>query len=260
MIQIAGVELAEATVAGRPAWRHEPSAVVFRLVPAGSFQMGFSDDELAVIDAFLDADELEWQDDYAGRSRPVRTVSVPAFLLARHPLTTAQARHFLPDYDEDDPEHAAAGLYDLSSLDEMLAALPFRLPSEAEWEYAARAGTTTLTYRGNELPDEQTDLLGMFGDEAAIQAHENPFGLAAMGSMLEVCADTYRPGYGHARHDAKPYPGQGPRVSRGGAAALSPWQGCGEEALMFAASRAALEPDMFDMIYTGIRPALDWPL
>ena len=124
----------------------------------------------------------------------------------------------------------------------------------------ARAGTTTLTYRGNDLPDEKTDLLRVFGDEAMVRAHENPFGLAAMGSVCEVCADTYRPGYSQARTDARPHLAQGPRASRGGAADLSPWQGCGEEALMFSAARAALEPGLFGMIFAGIRPALDWPL
>ncbi|MEU7906735.1 SUMF1/EgtB/PvdO family nonheme iron enzyme [Actinoplanes sp. NPDC049118] len=262
MIRIAGVELTEATVTGRPAWRHDPSGVVFRLVPAGSFQMGFSDRELATIEALCD-DELEWQDDYAERSRPVRAVSVPSFLMAWHPLTAAQARCFLPGYNEGDQgedEHAAAALHSLECLDQLLAALPFRLPSEAEWEYAARAGTATLTYRGDQLPDQDTDLLSSFGDEVVIRRHENRFGVAAMGSVLEACADTYRPGYSHAPRDAEPYLGQGSRVSRGGAADCSPWQGCGEEALMFSGFRAAIEPDtVIGMINAGIRPALDWP-
>lgn len=256
------MDLIRETAAGRPAWRHQRSGVVFRLVPAGTFRMGFSDEELAAIDAIIDEEGLEWDDEYAERSRPAHAVSVEAFLLARNPLTIAQARHFLPEYDragDDQDQHAAAMMDSLETLDNVLAVLPFRLPSEAEWEYAARAGTTTLTYRGDSPPDEDRDLLRVFGDEAAIRAHENPFGLAAMGSIGEVCADTYRDDYTDASGDARPYLGDGPRVSRGGAADLSPWQGCGEEALMFSASRAALQPDFLDMIFTGIRPALDWP-
>ena len=76
MGQVADVELTPETVAGRPAWRHDPSGVVFRLIPAGAFRMGFSDEELAAIQAIIHDDGLEWYDEYADRSRPVRTVSV----------------------------------------------------------------------------------------------------------------------------------------------------------------------------------------
>lgn len=226
--------------------------------------MGFSDEELAAIDTLVRGAGLEWHDEYADRSRPVRTVRLDTFLLARHPLTVAQVRSFRPDYrDEygDADEDTAATMYNTGALEAVLAAMPFRLPSEAEWEYAARAGTATLTWRGDRPPDQRTDLLRVFGDEATIQAHENPFGVAAMGCVFEVCADTYRPDHRRAGDDGRPYQGPGPRVSRGGAASLSPWQGCGEAALMFSASRAPLEPiDALELISTGIRPALDWPL
>lgn len=250
-------------MAGRPAWRHDQSGVVFRLIPAGVFRMGLSDEELAAIDTLVNGADLEWYDGYADRSRPVRTVRLDAFLLARHPLTVAQARSFLPGYrDEygDGNEDTAATMYSTGSLEAMLAAMPFRLPGEAEWEYAARAGTTTLTWRGNRPPNQRTDLLRAFGDEATIQAHENPFGVAAMGCVFEVCADTYRPDHRGAGDDGRPYPAPEPRVVRGGAASLSPWQGCGEAALMFSAFRGPLEPvDGLEMISTSIRPALDWP-
>jgi formylglycine-generating enzyme required for sulfatase activity len=243
------VTLAETTVAGRPAWRHEPSGVVFRLVRGGWFRMGFSDDEVATIDDLVERQELVWYPGDTERSRPARTVEVPPFLLAWHPLTVAQARHFLPAFPFDAPDDAPVFLDNLRDLETILAALPFRLPSEAEWEYAARAGTRTLVYWGDELPDENRDLLRVFGDPSRIARYQNQFGLAAMGSVAEVCADLYRPGY------AAPPPATGFRVSRGGAADCSPWQGCGEEALMFSAYRAWADENGF----TGVRPALDWP-
>ncbi|WP_371940735.1 formylglycine-generating enzyme family protein [Actinomadura chokoriensis] len=130
--------------------------------------------------------------------------------------------------------------------------LPFRLPSEAEWEYAARAGTTTLTFRGDLVPSE-TDLLDHFGVEQRVLTSENAFGLAAMGSLGELCADTYVPGYAGAPTDAAPRHGDGVGVIRGGAADMSPWQGCNEWLAMLSAARGPL--DMF----AAVRPVLDLP-
>jgi hypothetical protein len=109
------------------------------------------------------------------------------------------------------------------------------------------------------VPREGRDLLDDFGDEAAIARHQNPFGLAAMGCAIELCADTYRSGYHHAGDDARHFVGDGPRVTRGGAAICSPWQGCGEAALMFSALRGSLADPDDDFIAVGLRPALDWP-
>ncbi|MEV6849551.1 hypothetical protein [Actinoplanes sp. NPDC051411] len=249
-------ELIETVVTGRPAWRHEPSGVVFRRIPAGHFRMGLSDEELEAVGAMLDDEdpEIVWYPNTAAECRPAHWVTVPAFLLARQPLTVAQARHFLPGYDDGEIEFAddePAIIYREKVLERMLDVLPFRLPSEAEWERVARAGTTTLTYWGDMAPREETDL---------DPRHENPFGLAAVGCATEVCADTYRPGYHHVGDDAVPHLGDGPRVTRGGAAFCRPWQGCGEETLMFSAVRAGLYPQKpVDLIVTGIRPALDWP-
>jgi formylglycine-generating enzyme required for sulfatase activity len=246
-------ELVETVVTGRPAWRHEPSGVLFRRVPAGHFRMGLSDEELDAVDAMLDDQDpqIVWYPETAAECRPAHWVTVPTFLLAWRPLTVAQARHFRPGYEDaagpGADDDAPAMTYGLAALEQLLDALPFRLPSEAEWERAARAGTTTLTYWGDVAPREETDL---------DPAHENQFGLAAMGCATEVCADTYRPGYHHARDDAVPYLGEGPRVTRGGAAFCSPWQGCGEETLMFSALRPPM-PESHAVV--GIRPALDWP-
>ncbi|MEU1001420.1 hypothetical protein [Streptomyces tibetensis] len=104
---------AQQTVVGRPAWRHVPSGVVFWAVPGGTFRMGLSDAERAAVRAIERADGAD--DDLAAffagadRARPVRDVRVEPFLIARHPLTVAQARHWLPDYEDTFAESSAVG-------------------------------------------------------------------------------------------------------------------------------------------------------
>ncbi|WP_326786584.1 formylglycine-generating enzyme family protein [Streptomyces sp. NBC_00151] len=218
--------------------------------------MGLSDAELDAVRAIERADGAD--DDlnafFAGadQARPVREVRVEPFLIARHPLTVAQARHWLPEYEDSfaDSDSSTARFED--DLDDLLGALPFRLPSEAEWEYAARAGTTTLTFRGEGRPDED-QVLDDFADEERTAAAENAFGLAAMGSANEICADVWVPHFTDAPVDARPRTGDGPRVVRGGGGDLYPWQGCDEWLLLLSATR-----DVFQD-FTALRPVAPVP-
>ncbi|MCZ7438093.1 SUMF1/EgtB/PvdO family nonheme iron enzyme [Micromonospora sp. WMMC241] len=247
---------AQENVAGRPAWRHIPSGVVFREVPGGSFRMGLSEVEVAAVRAIERSggveDTVEPFFEAAKDAQPVREVRVEPFLLARHPLTVAQVRHFLPDYEDEYADADSGTARVEAELDELLDALPFRLPSEAEWEYAARAGTTTLTFHGDDKPGEE-HLLDDFADERRTAALENAFGLAAMGSANEMCADTWLPGFAGAPTDGRPRIGDGPRTVRGGAADLFPWQGCDEWLLLLAATRERHDG------FTAIRPAAPLP-
>ncbi|MFE0491321.1 formylglycine-generating enzyme family protein [Streptomyces griseoaurantiacus] len=218
--------------------------------------MGLSDEELDAVRAIERADGAD--DDLgaffmeAGRARPVREVRVEPFLIARHPLTVAQVRHWLPEYEDSFSDSASSTARLEDDLDDLLGVLPFRLPSEAQWEYAARAGTTTLTFRGDGRPDED-QVLDDFADEERTAAAENAFGLAAMGSANEICADVWIPHFEDAPEDSRPRSGDGPRTVRGGAADLHPWQGCDEWLLLLSAIRYEFRQ------FTAVRPVAPVP-
>jgi formylglycine-generating enzyme required for sulfatase activity len=91
---------------------------------------------------------------------------------------------------------------------------PYRLLSEAEWEYAARAGTTTAYYWGDayekgsancdrcgsEWDNRQTSPVGSFPP--------NPFGLYDMaGNVLQWVEDCYHESYVGAPTDGSPWTG-----------------------------------------------------
>ena len=80
----------------------------------------------------------------------------------------------------------------------------YRLPSEAEWEYAARGGTTTPYYTGDAVSQEEANYGRYFvGRPVPVGSYPpNPFGLYDMlGNVAEWCEDCWNANYAGAPAD-----------------------------------------------------------
>lgn len=107
---------------------------------------------------------------------------------------------------------------------------PYRLPSEAEWEYACRAGTTTPFHFGPRITTDQANFDGKYTYNGSPKGESrgkttpvgsfppNAFGLYDMhGNVLEWCQDTLHVGYNGAPQDGSPWEEDNEeRVVRGG--------------------------------------------
>jgi len=110
---------------------------------------------------------------------------------------------------------------------------PYRLPSEAEWEYAARAGTTTSRWWGEEIGTGNANCNGCGSrwdnrDLATVDAFRpNPFGLYGMlGNAWQWTADCWHDNYSGAPADGSVWTTWTcfiGRVVRGGSWVSGPW-------------------------------------
>jgi len=73
------------------------------------------------------------------------------------------------------------------------AGYQYRLPTEAEWEYCCRAGTTTEWNTGTSLSTSQANFGGVIGQTTTVGSYApNAFGLHDMhGNVREWCLDSY---------------------------------------------------------------------
>ena len=177
-------------------------------LPGGTFSMGYSKSEV--------------DSDANGGEGPIyRVVTLSSFEMGATEVTNAQYRVVVSEH-EGDEFRPVTGI-DWFKAERFCKALGYRLPTEAEWEYAARAGTTTRWSFG----DDETDLsrYAWYGESWDGEAHPvgmrepNPWGLYDMhGNVWEWVVDWYGayPADGGSRTNPKG-PDEGTaKVLRGG--------------------------------------------
>lgn len=171
------------------------------LIPAGTFQMGSNDPE-----AFID-------------EQPVRTVNVAAFRIDKYEVTNAQYKRFVdvnPEWqkiriraryhDGNYLKHWNGNNYPSGKANHPVVYVSWyaarayaiwagkRLPTEAEWEKAARGGLIGKKYPHGDSIDADTANYGngVGGTVSVGRYRANGYGLSDMaGNVWEWCSDVY---------------------------------------------------------------------
>ena len=164
------------------------AGMVFVEIPGGSFQMGSPSDESGRYDS----------------EGPQHGVTVSGFEMLTTEVTQAMwvsvmgsnPSHFKGDNLPVEQVSWNACQDFIKKLNQRDSGKNYRLPGEAEWEYACRAGTTTRFYSGNS--DSDLDRVGWYSGNSDNKTHPvgqkqpNAWGLYDLhGNVWEWCQDWY---------------------------------------------------------------------
>ncbi len=168
--------------------------IEFVQIPAGEFDMGSPS-----IEKYRRENE-----------EPIHHVKIgKAFYIGKYEVTQKQFREVMGDNPskfkgDDHPVESVSWYYIeeyIKKLNEKESTSKYRLPSEAEWEYAARAGTTTkYSFGDNESELGDYAWYGMQGKTPTTypvgRKKPNPWGLYDMhGNVMELVQDKYHSTY-----------------------------------------------------------------
>ncbi|MEM9807160.1 MAG: formylglycine-generating enzyme family protein, partial [Cyanobacteria bacterium P01_D01_bin.56] len=207
-------------------------------IPAGDFLMGSSENEVDRYDS----------------EGPRHQVQVSALYMGKYPVTQAQWKAVAKlkkvgielksapsRFKGNDLPVEQVSWFEVVEFCQRLSqhtGQNYRLPSEAEWEYACRAGTTTPFYFGDTISTDQVNYDGNYiygnGKKGQFRRKTTPvgsfsannFGLYDMhGNVWEWCQDHWHGNYDGSPQDGSPWIQGGDsnrRVLRGGSWHLNP--------------------------------------
>ena len=175
------------------------------LIPPGEFLMGSTEAEQAKFMQEATAAKDLWAYERIPYEKPQHRVRITQpFYLAKYETTQSQWKTLIednPSHHKDNPSHPVEQVswervqLFLARLnaEQVWSEVTFTLPTEAQWEYACRAGTTTTYY-----PGDSEDALRKYAWFGGGISHpvgrlaSNAWGLFDMhGNVWEWCADWY---------------------------------------------------------------------
>ena len=214
-------------------WKDPITHIEFMWIPGGCFQMGQSEAEKDVLIKEWGKDEY---DKIFSPELPQHQVCVNGFWMGKYEVTQAQWQEIMgnnPEYFNHVKVDKETENYPVEMrLDDTQAFIKqlntksgniFRLPTEAEWEYACRAGTETAYNFGDDIG--QLSEYAWYAQNSGNHAHPvgqkkpNVWGLYDMpGNIWEWCVDTYHDSYQGAPTDGNAWVDydEEAKVARGG--------------------------------------------
>ncbi|AFY70586.1 Sulphatase-modifying factor protein [Thalassoporum mexicanum PCC 7367] len=182
-------------------------------IPGGSFMMGSPENESSYFG-------------YHSSQLPQHRVTIQSFYIGRYLITQSQWQEIMGNnpshFKGDDLPVEQVSWYHAQKFCKALSkktGKDYRLPSEAEWEYACRAETTTPYYFGKNYSVEYANFGGNVGKTTKVGKYPaNGFELYDMyGNVWEWCEDTCHENYKGAPNDSNAWVVDGRiRVIRGG--------------------------------------------